>query len=112
MGNINMGDILVAFIGAMSVPSAITGIIAWKFKKDYDKKEKEKEKRSEAQQELMLILVQSTRASIALGEATANALKRGHTNGDTEKALEYATSVKHQQKDFLARQGIHAILDE
>ena len=67
--------------------------------------------REQAQEELMLILVQSTRASIALGEATAHALQRGHTNGDTEAALEYATKVKHEQKDFLARQGIHAMLE-
>ena len=68
----------------------------------------EKEK---AQEELMLLLVKSTRASIALGEATAHALQRGHTNGDTEAALEYATKVKHEQKDFLARQGIHSMLE-
>lgn len=67
--------------------------------------------KEQARQELILLLVQSTRASIALGEATAHAMQRGHTNGDTEAALAYATEVKHKQKDFLARQGIHALLD-
>nr|DAJ44551.1 MAG TPA: hypothetical protein [Caudoviricetes sp.] len=27
-------------------------------------------------------------------------------------ALEYATGVKHEQKDFLARQGVNALLDD
>ena len=60
----------------------------------------------------MLLLVQSTRASIALGEATAHALQRGYTNGDTEAALSYAEKIKHEQKDFLARQGIAAVLED
>lgn len=65
--------------------------------------------REKAQEELMVLMVQSTRAAIALGEATAHALQRGHTNGDTEAALDYAAKIKHEQKDFLARQGIHAL---
>ena len=36
-------------------------------------------------------------------------MKNGHTNGETEAALEYARQVKHAQKDFLTEQGIHAI---
>lgn len=67
------------------------------------------EKKEKAREEILVLLIQSTGASIALGEATAHALQRGHTNGDTETALEYAAKVKHAQKDFLAKQGIHAI---
>lgn len=44
-----------------------------------------------------------------MGEASAIALKNGHTNGETEAALEYARRVKHEQKDFLTKQGIEAI---
>lgn len=78
-------------------------------------KEKAQDKKNEDQQELILILVQSTRASIALGEATAKAVQRipdAHCNGDMHSALEYATSIKHKQKEFLDRQGIHALLDD
>ena len=42
-------------------------------------------------------------------EATATALKNGHANGETEAALQYAQKIKHEQKDFLTEQGIHAI---
>lgn len=67
------------------------------------------EQHEKAREEMMVLVVESTGAAIALGEATAHALQRGHTNGDTEKALEYAAAVKHKQKDFLAKQGIHAM---
>jgi predicted extracellular nuclease len=57
-------------------------------------------------------MVQSTGAAIALGEATARAVQRipdAHCNGDMHAALNYASEMKHQQKDFLAKQGIRAI---
>lgn len=73
------------------------------------KEKKHREERDKAQEEMMVLLIQSTGAAIALGEATAHALQRGHTNGDTEAALEYAAKIKHEQKDFLAKQGVHAI---
>ena len=47
-------------------------------------------------------------------QATARAVQRipdAHCNGDMHAALEYATSVKHKQKDFLTKQGVDALLD-
>ncbi|MCQ5028717.1 serine/threonine protein kinase [Flavonifractor sp. DFI.6.63] len=108
----DFGALVVAFIVAMGVPSALMGFIVWKLERRIDAREKEQEKKNSAQQKLMVLLVQSTRASIALGEATAHAMQRGHTNGDMEAALKYAADVKHEQKDFLAEQGIHNLFDE
>ena len=62
----------------------------------------------------IVLLVQSTSASIALGEATARAVQRipdAHCNGDMHDALNYAANIKHKQKDFLTKQGIHALYD-
>lgn len=104
-----------AFIAAMGIPSTIMGLIVWRLKGRIENKEKAQDKKNENQQELILILVQSTRASIALGEATAKAVQRipdAHCNGDMRVALEYATNIKHKQKEFLDRQGIHALLDD
>ena len=115
MVQLNLGELVLAFIAAMGVPSAIMGLIVWRFKNRIEDKERTQDKKNEDQQELILILVQSTRASIALGEATAKAVQRipdAHCNGDMHSALEYATSIKHQQKEFLDRQGIHALLDD
>ncbi len=105
------GQLLLAFLAAMGIPGAIMGLIVWRIKGRFEARAEDLAEKEQARQELILLLVQSTRASIALGEATAHAMQRGHTNGDTEAALAYATEVKHKQKDFLARQGIHALLD-
>ena len=58
------------------------------------------------------LLIQHTRAALALAEATAVAVQRipdAHCNGDMHAALEYARKVKHAQKDFLTEQGVKAI---
>lgn len=112
MVQIDLGALVVAFVAAMGIPSAIMGFIVWKLERRIDAREKEQETKNSAQQKLMVLLVQSTRASIALGEATAHAMQRGHTNGDMEAALEYAANVKHEQKQFLDEQGIHNLFDE
>ena len=86
----------------------------WKLERRITKREKQLEDREKAQEDLLILMVQSTGASIALGEATARAVQRipdAHCNGDMHDALEYATKMKHDQKEFLAKQGIRAIWD-
>lgn len=115
MVTLNIGQLLLAFVAAMGIPSAIMGLIVWKLERRISKREKSIEEREVAQEDLFLLLVQSTGAAIALGEATAKAVQRipdAHCNGDMHEALEYATSIKHKQKDFLARQGVHALQDK
>ena len=112
MIQLNLWALVLAFIAAMGIPSTIMGLIVWALKKRIDAREKDQDDKNRAQQRLMILLVQSSRASIALGEATAHAMQRGHTNGDMEAALKYAADVKHSQKDFLAEQGIHNIFDD
>lgn len=109
-----------------AIPSTILGLIVWRFQKKVDQRDKAKEKAAEeakskerereaAQESLMLMLIECSNASIALGEATARAVQRipdAHCNGDMHAALEYAAQVKHSQKDFLAKQGVSAIINE
>lgn len=57
-------------------------------------------------------LLASTNAALAVSEATARAVQRisdTHCNGDMSDALEYAAKIKHEQRDFLAAQGIDNI---
>lgn len=101
-------------IVAAGLPSAIMGLIVWRLESRIARHEKEIEARQSAQEELLMLIVQSNGASIALGEATAKAVQRipdAHCNGDMHEALEYATNIKHKQKDFLAKQGIQALWD-
>lgn len=119
MITINMGALLVMFC----VPSSITGFCFFLIKREIAKKDKQaeerekkreeiREKREEARKEYELFTIKGTSAAIALGEATARAVQKipdTHCNGDMHKALDYAEKIKHDQKDFLTKQGINAI---
>jgi hypothetical protein len=105
-------DTLTPIIIAASIPSAVTAFLFWVLEKRIEKREAEKEKREEAKKQLELSLVQSVNASLALSEATAKAVQRipdAHCNGDMHAALEYAAKVKHDQREFLQKQGIENI---
>ena len=122
-------DAIVAAVAAVvgSILSAITAITVCvinnnttrkKYAQEQEQKDNERElreqKREEARREQELILIKSTGAAIALGEATAKAVQRipdTHCNGDMHAALEYATKVKHEQRDFLANQVVTALYD-
>lgn len=124
---ITFGQAVVAFVVAMGIPSALTGFLIWNFERKITSRDKKKEQeveeekkrlekeatdREKAREDYELNLVKGTWAAIALGEATARAVQRipdAHCNGDMHKALEYAEQVKHDQKDFLAKQGIQAL---
>lgn len=107
------------------VPTAITGFFFWLIQRKLDTQAKERKKLADEQEakavareknreRLMLMLMQSNRAAIVLGEATARAVQRipdAHCNGDMHEALEYVTSVQAKQKDFLMELGVHSIYD-
>ena len=100
-----MWQILVA----LSIPSAITAFCFGLIEKRLSKQDKERQEKEKAHEQMETLIIQSTGASIALGEACAIALKNGKCNGETEAALEYAREIKHKQKDFLTEQGIKAL---
>lgn len=123
-------DILASWwwliLAALGLPSALTGFFIRRMEKRLDKREAQRKKEQDAlearaeerdkkQEQLELVLIQSTSAAIALGEATARAVQRipdAHCNGDMHQALEYAAKVKHDQKDFLMGLGVHALHDD
>ncbi len=121
-----MEQIILAVCAAMGVPTAITGFCFWLLQRRITKRDKareeadaEKERKADERErnreKLDVMLLQSTTAAIALGEATAKAVQRipdAHCNGDMHQALDYAAQVKHQQKDFLTSLGIHALHEE
>ena len=114
---------IIAVIACL--PSAMTGFCFWciqrkiqKADKKRENEEQERRKKEEEREKLRekqeLYLVKGVSAAIALGEATARAVKRipdANCNGDMAAALDYAAKVKHEQKDFLAEQGIHMLYD-
>ncbi len=121
MIEINIGALVVL----LGIPTAATGFCFWMLEHRIQKREKQKEAeeakrqkeaaaRERAREDLQIITIQGTSAAIALCEATARAVQRipdAHCNGDMHAALDYAAKITHAQKDFLASQGIHAIID-
>ena len=119
-----------ALIVAMGIPSAVTGFCFWLIqrkiqRRDKEREEKEARERAEhqrretekekAREDLEVYLVKSINASITLGVATAKAVQRipdAHCNGDMTKALEFVSDTRKDYRDFLMRQGIHAIYEE
>lgn len=97
---------LVTLLG---IPTAITAFCSWMLQRRIAKREDAQDVRERAREKNEVLIIRSTGAAIALGEATAEALKNGHCNGEMEAALEYARKVKLEQKDFLTEQGIHAL---
>lgn len=100
---------IAQLVAIMGIPSAITGLCFWMIQRRLTKRDEELDRRDAARERNEVLLVRSVGAAIALGEATATAMKNGHTNGETEAALEYARKIKHEQKEFLTEQGIKAI---
>ena len=105
-------------VALMGIPSAITGFCFWLLEHRIQRREKERHKkaedREEAREQLEIIIIQGNNAAIALAEATAKAVQRipdAHCNGDMHAALNYAAKIKHEQKEFLTKQGVQALME-
>jgi hypothetical protein len=99
---------IVGLAALMGVPSAITGLCFWMIQRKITKRDAKHDRQDEARKTNELLLIKAVGASLSLGEATAKSVQRmdGECNGDMSRALAYAQTVKHEQKEFLHRQGI------
>lgn len=106
MGEITVAGIIIAVLSAAGIPSAVFAIFVRRMERRMDEKDR-------ARKDHELLTIKSINACMALGEATAEAVARipdANCNGDMHAALEYARDVKHEQKDFLNKQALHAIM--
>ena len=104
-----------AIIMAAGIPSAITGLLVWWIKKKLDKQDLDRQEREKNQERLMILIMQTGRATSVLSEATARAVQRipdAHCNGDMKKALDDAKRIQTEEKDFLINKGIKHIFEE
>lgn len=95
--------VILAFMG---VPSAVTGLCFWAIQKNITKRDAKRDELDRAREKNEILLIRSVGAAIALGEATAHAIRDGKCNGEMSAALDYAQRVKHEQKDFMTEQGV------
>lgn len=104
---IDVWQLLLAVGVPTAIVSGVVGMFFWRLKRWETKRQEEQEKKEAERRELELLQIRGTLAAMSLGEATATALKNGHCNGETERALEYEIKVKHEIRDFLAKSGVN-----
>lgn len=99
----------------LGIPTAITGLLVWWLKRHIDKREAKAEEREKNTERLMLIIMQTSRATNVLAEATAKAVQRipdAHCNGDMTAALEQAAKIQKEEQQFLFDQGVKHIFGD
>lgn len=107
--------LIAAFIAAMGIPSAITGISVWWLKKQMDKRDAKLDEKEKNTERMILLIAQNSRATYTVAEATAKAVQRipeAHCNGDMTAALAKAKELQMEEQQFLIDQGIKRIFGE
>ena len=102
-------DTLITIIAAAGIPAALVGFFIRRVEKRLDKAEKVREEQEKARRDYERFQVRVLTAVTKLSEANAIALQNGKCNGETHKALDYLTEVRHEQRDFLINQGLDNI---
>ena len=103
------------FLLAMGIPSAITGLLVWWLKRHIDARDKKAEEREKNTERLMMMIMQTSRATNVLAEATAKAVQRipdAHCNGDMTEALRKANEIQKEEQQFLMDQGVKHIFGD
>ena len=104
-------DVLWEILLATGVISALVALMFRRLEKKLDRDRAEREAHEKARKEFEVFQISMQTATAALCEANAIALQSGKCNGETHAALDYLRKVKHEQKDFLFKQGISHIMD-
>ena len=97
------------------VPTAITGLLVWWLKRHIDKNDARAAEREKSVEQLMMMIMQTSRATNVLAEATAKAVQRipdAHCNGDMTAALEKAAAIQKEEQQFLIDQGVKHIFGD
>ncbi|MBO5123426.1 MAG: serine/threonine protein kinase [Oscillospiraceae bacterium] len=106
-------DSVWTILAAVGLPSAVVagvvGLLFRRLEKRLDEEKKAREEQELARKTYEGFQVHALTAVMKLSEANAIALQNGKCNGETHKALDYLTEVRHDQRDFLIKQGLDHI---
>lgn len=102
---------IVELITLFGIPSAITGLGIWLFKRKVEANEKKHQEQQNNLEELVLMMLQSTRANSILCKATAEAVRDGHCNGNMTAAIAAVDAVAAEEKKFLLEKSIKYIFE-
>ena len=96
------------------IPSTITGLGVWWFKRRVEQSEKKNQEQQENIEALILMIVQSSKANQIGIQAIARAVQRipdAQCNGDMTTALAQMEEIQQQEKEFLMKKGIRFIFE-
>lgn len=96
------------------IPSAITGLGVWWFKRRVEQSEKKSQEQQQNIEALIMMMVQSSKANQIGITAIAKAVQRipdAHCNGDMTAALEQMEAIQQKEKQFLIDKGIKYIFE-
>lgn len=96
------------------IPSTITGLGVWWFKRRVEQSEKKSQEQQENIEALIMMIVQSSKANQIGIQAIARAVQRipdAQCNGDMTAALAQMEEIQQQEKEFLMKKGIRFIFE-
>lgn len=96
------------------IPSTITGLGVWWFKRRVEQSEKKNQEQQENIEALIMMIVQSSKANQIGIQAIARAVQRipdAQCNGDMTAALAEMEKIQQQEKQFLINKGIKYIFE-
>lgn len=111
----DLKSLILAFVAAMGIPSAITSLTIWWLKKQLDKRDAKNEEKEKNTERMILLIAQNSRATYTVAEATAKAVQRipeAHCNGDMTEALKQAKKFQMEEQQFFIDQGVKRIFGE
>lgn len=102
-----IATIIISVLGGLGISGAFFGFLFRMLEKKLNEQEAARQATIENRREFEEFELKTLLAVTALCEANSHALQNGKCNGETHKALAYLDEVKHEQQDFLLRQGVN-----
>ena len=105
---------IAQLIALFGIPSAITGLGIWWFKRRVEQSEKKSQEQQENIEALIMMIVQSSKANQIGIQAIARAVQRipdAQCNGDMTTALAEMEKIQAQEKQFLISKGIKYLFE-
>lgn len=105
---------VVELLLLFGIPTSITGLGVWWFKRRVEQSEKKNQEQQENIEALIMMIVQSSKANQIGIQAIARAVQRipdAQCNGDMTAALAEMEKIQQQEKQFLIKKGIKYIFE-
>lgn len=96
------------------IPSAITGLGIWWFKRRIERNEAKSKEHEQNLEALVLMMMQTSRANTVGITAIARAIQRipdAHCNGDMTTALEEMEKIQKKEQQFIIDKGIKYLFE-